>query len=145
MGCIIFINNKECKRNNIDYLKEYQNNFINDYIKRLKLLNMYSEKDILWLIDQKKYYQSGNEKFKAGRISSSLIFPIAIVYVSSITNKFDMVTATYFIIIVFSVLSIFLIVYYCIAPMIYKIINRRKFIARDYENDLSFILLKFEK
>ena len=54
MGCIIFINNKECKRNNIDYLKEYQNNFINDYIKRLKLLNMYSEKDILWLIDQKK-------------------------------------------------------------------------------------------
>lgn len=56
-----------------------------------------------------------------------------------------MVTATYFIIIVFAVLSIFLIVYYCIAPMIYKIINRRKFIARDYENDLSFILLKFEK
>ena len=54
VGCIIFINNKECKRNNIDYLKEYQNNFINDYIKRLKLLNMYSEKDILWLIDQKK-------------------------------------------------------------------------------------------
>lgn len=94
---------------------------------------------------KKKYYQSGNEKFKAGRISSSLIFPIAIVYVSSITNKFDMVTATYFIIIVFAVLSIFLIVYYCIAPMIYKIINRRKFIARDYENDLSFILLKFEK
>lgn len=145
MGVIIILNNK-WKRNNIDFLKEYENNHINEYIKRLESLNMYSEKDILWLIDQsKKYYQNESEKFKAGKIGFSLIFPIIIGYISIITNKSDIVTATYIIIILLAILSIFLVVYYHIAPMIYKIINKRKYIARDYENDLSYILLKLER
>ena len=61
------------------------------------------------------------------------------------TNKSDIVTATYIIIILLAILSIFLSMYYCIAPMINKIINKRKFIAREYENDLSYILLKMER
>ncbi|MDO5381396.1 MAG: hypothetical protein Q4F06_01570 [Eubacteriales bacterium] len=146
MGVIIILDNKKWKRNNIDYLKEYENNHINEYIKRLELLNMYSEKDILWLIEQsKKYYHNEGEKSKAGKIGSSLIFPIIIGYISIITNKSDIVTATYIIIILLAILSIFLVMYYCIAPMIYKIINKRKYIARDYENDLSYILLKLER
>lgn len=39
-------------------------------------------------------------------------------------------------------ISVFLGLYWFIYPKIYKIFNRRKFIARDYENDLSYILLK---
>lgn len=39
----------------------------------------------------------------------------------------------------------FLVMYYCIAPMVNKIINKQKSIARDYENDLSYILLKMER
>lgn len=146
MGVIVISNNKKWKNNNIEYLKEYESNHINEYIKRLDELNMYTEKDILWLIDQsKKYYQNENEKFKVGKVSSSLIFPIIIGYISIITNKSDIVTATYIIIIVLAILSIFIVMYYCIAPMIYKIINKRKYFARDYENDLSYILLKMER
>ena len=146
MGVIVISNNKKWKNNNIEYLKEYESNHINEYIKRLDELNMYTEKDILWLIDQsKKYYQNENEKFKVGKVSSSLIFPIIIGYISIITNKSDIVTATYIIIIVLAILSIFIVMYYCIAPMIYKIINKRKYFARDYENNLSYILLKMER
>ena len=146
MGKIVVYDNNKWKRNNIEYLKEYENNHINEYIKRLDALNMYTKKDILWLINQsEKYFQNENEKFKVGEISSSLIFPIIIGYISFITNKSDIVTATYIIIILLAILSIFLSMYYCIAPMINKIINKRKFIARDYENDLSYILLKMER
>ena len=146
MGKIVVYDNNKWKRNNIEYLKEYDNNHINEYIKRLDALNMYTKKDILWLINQsEKYFQNENEKFKVGKISSSLIFPIIIGYISFITNKSDIVTATYIIIILLAILSIFLSMYYCIAPMINKIINKRKFIARDYENDLSYILLKMER
>jgi hypothetical protein len=146
MGKIVVYDNNKWKRNNIEYLKEYENNHINEYIKRLDALNMYTKKDILWLINQsEKYFQNENEKFKVGKISSSLIFPIIIGYISFITNKSDIVTATYIIIILLAILSIFLSMYYCIAPMINKIINKRKFIARDYENDLSYILLKMER
>lgn len=42
-------------------------------------------------------------------------------------------------------ISIFLVIYWFIYPKIYKIFNRRKFIARDYENDLSYILLKMNR
>ena len=146
MGKIVVYDNNKWKRNNIEYLKEYENNHINEYIKRLDALNMYTKKDILWLINQsEKYFQNENEKFKVGKISSSLIFPIIIGYISFITNKSDIVTATYIIIILLAILSIFLSMYYCIAHMINKIINKRKFIARDYENDLSYILLKMER
>ena len=146
MGKIVVYDNNKWKRNNIEYLKEYENNHINEYIKRLDALNMYTKKDILWLINQsEKYFQNENEKFKVGKISSSLIFPIIIGYISFITNKSDIVTATYIIIILLAILSIFLSMYYCIAPMINKIINKRKFIARDYENDLSYILLKMDR
>ena len=146
MGKIVVYDNNKWKRNNIEYLKEYENNHINEYIKRLDALNMYTKKDILWLINQsEKYFQNENEKFKVGKISSSLIFPIIIGYISFITNKSDIVTATYIIIILLAILSIFLSMYYCIAPIINKIINKRKFIARDYENDLSYILLKMER
>lgn len=146
MGKIVVYDNNKWKRNNIEYLKEYENNHINEYIKRLDALNMYTKKDILWLINQsEKYFQNENEKFKVGKISSSLIFPIIIGYISFITNKSDIVTATYIIIILLAIFTIFLSMYYCIAPMINKIINKRKFIARDYENDLSYILLKMER
>lgn len=146
MGVFVVYDNDRWKRNNIEYLKEYEKNHINEYINRLDALNMYTKKDILWLIDQsEKYYQNENEKFKVGKISSSLIFPIIIGYISFITNKSDIVTATYIIIILLAILSIFLSMYYCIAPMINKIINKRKFIAREYENDLSYILLKMER
>lgn len=146
MGVFVVYDNDRWKRNNIEYLKEYEKNHINEYINRLDALNMYTKKDILWLIDQsEKYYQNENEKFKVGKISSSLIFPIIIGYISFITNKSDIVTTTYIIIILLAILSIFLSMYYCIAPMINKIINKRKFIAREYENDLSYILLKMER
>ena len=109
MGKIVVYDNNKWKRNNIEYLKEYENNHINEYIKRLDALNMYTKKDILWLINQsEKYFQNENEKFKVGKISSSLIFPIIIGYISFITNKSDIVTATYIIIILLAILSIFL-------------------------------------
>ena len=51
---IYILNNKRWKENN----KDNKQKQINDYIERLKSLQMYSEKDILWLIEQsKKYYQ----------------------------------------------------------------------------------------
>ena len=38
---------------------------------------MYSEKDILWLIEQsKKYYQEESHRFSVGNIISSIIIPI---------------------------------------------------------------------
>lgn len=146
MGIITILNNKKWKRNNIGYLREYENNHIKEYIKRLKELNMYREKDVLWLIEQsKKYYQNEGKKYNTGKISSSLIFPIIVGYISFITNNSDLTTATYIIIMLLTLLSIGLVMYYCIAPSINKIINKRKYMARDYENDLSYILLKMER
>lgn len=146
IGTIIILSDEKWKRNNINYLNEYENNHIKKYVKRLEFLNMYSEKDILWLIDQsKKYYENTSQKLNVGKVGSSLIFPIIICYISFITNKSDIFTATYFIIILLAIVSMFLVMYYCISPMIYKIINRRKYTARDYENDLSYILLKMNQ
>ena len=107
---------------------------------------MYSEKDILWLIEQsKKYYQEESHRFSVGNIISSTIIPIIISYISLITQTADFITATYIMLLLVVTISIFLVIYWFIYPKIYKIFNRRKFIARDYENDLSYILLKMNR
>ncbi len=107
---------------------------------------MYSEKDILWLIEQsKRYYQEESHRFSVGNIISSTIIPIIISYISLITQTADFITATYIMLLLVVAISIFLVIYWFIYPKIYKIFNRRKFIARDYENDLSYILLKMDR
>lgn len=136
---IYILNNKRWKENN----KDNKQKQINDYIERLKSLQMYSETDILWLIEQsKKYYQEESHRFSVGNIISSTIIPIIISYISLITQTADFITATYIMLLLVVTISIFLVIYWFIYPKIYKIFNRRKFIARDYENDLSYILLK---
>ena len=133
---IYILNNKRWNENN----KQKQ---INDYIERIKSLQMYSEKDILWLIEQsKKYYQEESHRFSVGNIISSIIIPIIMSYISLITQKTNFITATYIMLLLIVAISVFLGLYWFIYPKIYKIFNRRKFIARDYENDLSYILLK---
>lgn len=139
---IYILNNKRWKENN----KDNKQKQINDYIERLKSLQMYSEKDILWLIEQsKKYYQEESHRFSLGNIISSTIIPIIISYISLITQTADFITATYIMLLLVVTISIFLVIYWFIYPKIYKIFNRRKFIARDYENDLSYILLKMNR
>ncbi len=139
---IYILNNKRWKENNKDNKQKH----INDYIERLKSLQMYSEKDILWLIEQsKKYYQEESHRFSVGNIISSTIIPIIISYISLITQTADFITATYIMLLLVVTISIFLVIYWFIYPKIYKIFNRRKFIARDYENDLSYILLKMNR
>ena len=133
---IYILNNKRWNENN----KDNKPKQINDYIERLKSLQMYSEKDILWLIEQsKKYYQEESHRFN---IISSIIIPIIMSYISLITQKTNFITATYIMLLLIVAISVFLGLYWFIYPKIYKIFNRRKFIARDYENDLSYILLK---
>lgn len=64
---IYILNNKRWNENN----KDNKQKQINDYIERLKSLQMYSEKDILWLIEQsKKYYQEESHRFSVGNIIS---------------------------------------------------------------------------
>lgn len=139
---IYILNNKRWKENN----KDNKQKQINDYIERLKSLQMYSEKDILWLIEQsKKYYQEESHRFSVGNIISSTIIPIIISYISLITQTADFITATYIMLLLVVTISFFLVIYWFIYPKIYKIFNRRKFIARDYENDLSYILLKMNR
>lgn len=139
---IYILNNKRWKENN----KDNKPKQINDYIERLKSLQMYSEKDILWLIEQsEKYYQEESHRFSVGNIISSTIIPIIISYISLITQTADFITATYIMLLLVVTISIFLVIYWFIYPKIYKIFNRRKFIARDYENDLSYILLKMNR
>lgn len=139
---IYILNNKRWNENN----KDNKQKQINDYIERLKSLQMYSEKDILWLIEQsKKYYQEESHRFSVGNIISSTIIPIIISYISLITQTADFITATYIMLLLVVTISIFLVIYWFIYPKIYKIFNRRKFIARDYENDLSYILLKMNR
>lgn len=139
---IYILNNKRWKENN----KDNKQKQINDYIERLKSLQMYSEKDILWLIEQsKKYYQEESHRFSVGNIISSTIIPIIISYISLITQTADFITDTYIMLLLVVTISIFLVIYWFIYPKIYKIFNRRKFIARDYENDLSYILLKMNR
>ncbi len=136
---IYSLNNKRWNENN----KDNKQKQINDYIERLKSLQMYSEKDILWLIEQsKKYYQEESHRFSVGNIISSIIIPIIMSYISLITQKTNFITATYIMLLLIVAISVFLGLYWFIYPKIYKIFNRRKFIARDYENDLSYILLK---
>lgn len=136
---IYILNNKRWNENN----KDNKQKQINDYIERLKSLQMYSEKDILWLIEQsKKYYQEESHRFSVGNIISSIIIPIIMSYISLITQKTNFITATYIMLLLIVAISVFLGLYWFIYPNIYKIFNRRKFIARDYENDLSYILLK---
>lgn len=136
---IYILNNKRWNENN----KDNKPKQINDYIERLKSLQMYNEKDILWLIEQsKKYYQEENHRFNIGNIISSIIIPIIMSYISLITQTADFITATYIMLLLIVAISVFLGLYWFIYPKIYKIFNRRKFIARDYENDLSYILLK---
>ena len=136
---IYILNNKRWNENN----KDNKQKQINDYIERLKSLQMYSEKDILWLIEQsKKYYQEESHRFSVGNIISSIIIPIIMSYISLITQKTNFITATYIMLLLIVSISVFLGLYWFIYPKIYKIFNRRKFIARDYENDLSYILLK---
>ena len=136
---IYILNNKRWNENN----KDNKQKQINDYIERLKSLQMYSEKDILWLIEQsKKYYQEESHRFSVGNIISSIIIPIIMSYISLITQKTNFITATYIMLLLIVAISVFLGLYWFIYPKIYKIFNRRKFIARDYENDLSYILLK---
>ena len=136
---IYILNNKGWNENN----KDNKQKQINDYIERLKSLQMYSEKDILWLIEQsKKYYQEESHRFSVGNIISSIIIPIIMSYISLITQKTNFITATYIMLLLIVAISVFLGLYWFIYPKIYKIFNRRKFIARDYENDLSYILLK---
>ena len=136
---IYILNNKRWNENN----KDSKQKQINDYIERLKSLQMYSEKDILWLIEQsKKYYQEESHRFSVGNIISSIIIPIIMSYISLITQKTNFITATYIMLLLIVAISVFLGLYWFIYPKIYKIFNRRKFIARDYENDLSYILLK---
>ena len=66
---IYILNNKRWNENN----KDNKQKQINDYIERLKSLQMYSEKDILWLIEQsKKYYQEESHRFSVGNIISSI-------------------------------------------------------------------------
>lgn len=139
---IYILNNKRWNENN----KDNKQKQINDYIERLKSLQMYSEKDILWLIEQsKRYYQEESHRFSVGNIISSTIIPIIISYISLITQTADFITATYIMLLLVVTISIFLVIYWFIYPKIYKIFNRRKFIARDYENDLSYILLKMNR
>lgn len=136
---IYILNNKRWNENN----KDNKQKQINDYIERLKSLQMYSEKDILWLIEQsKKYYQEESHRFSVGNMISSIIIPIIMSYISLITQKTNFITATYIMLLLIVAISVFLGLYWFIYPKIYKIFNRRKFIARDYENDLSYILLK---
>ena len=136
---IYILNNKRWNENN----KDNKQKQINDYIERVKSLQMYSEKDILWLIEQsKKYYQEESHRFSVGNIISSIIIPIIMSYISLITQKTNFITATYIMLLLIVAISVFLGLYWFIYPKIYKIFNRRKFIARDYENDLSYILLK---
>lgn len=136
---IYILNNKRRNENN----KDNKQKQINDYIERIKSLQMYSEKDILWLIEQsKKYYQEESHRFSVGNIISSIIIPIIMSYISLITQKTNFITATYIMLLLIVAISVFLGLYWFIYPKIYKIFNRRKFIARDYENDLSYILLK---
>ena len=136
---IYILNNKRWNENN----KDNKQKQINDYIERLKSLQMYSEKDILWLIEQsKKYYQEESHRFSVGNIISSIIIPIIMSYISLITQKTNFITVTYIMLLLIVAISVFLGLYWFIYPKIYKIFNRRKFIARDYENDLSYILLK---
>ena len=136
---IYILNNKRWNENN----KDNKQKQINDYIERLKSLQMYNEKDILWLIEQsKKYYQEESHRFSVGNIISSIIIPIIMSYISLITQKTNFITATYIMLLLIVAISVFLGLYWFIYPKIYKIFNRRKFIARDYENDLSYILLK---
>ena len=136
---IYILNNKRWNENN----KDNKQKQINDYIERLKSLQMYSEEDILWLIEQsKKYYQEESHRFSVGNIISSIIIPIIMSYISLITQKTNFITATYIMLLLIVAISVFLGLYWFIYPKIYKIFNRRKFIARDYENDLSYILLK---
>ena len=136
---IYILNNKRWNENN----KDNKQKQTNDYIERLKSLQMYSEKDILWLIEQsKKYYQEESHRFSVGNIISSIIIPIIMSYISLITQKTNFITATYIMLLLIVAISVFLGLYWFIYPKIYKIFNRRKFIARDYENDLSYILLK---
>lgn len=139
---IYILNNKRWNENN----KDNKQKQINDYIERLKSLQMYSEKDILWLIEQsKKYYQEESHRFSVGNIISSIIIPIIMSYISLITQKTNFITATYIMLLLIVAISVFLGLYWFIYPKIYKIFNRRKFIARDYENDLSYILLKMNR
>lgn len=139
---IYILNNKRWNENN----KDNKQKQINDYIERLKSLQMYSEKDILWLIEQsKKYYQEESHRFSVGNIISSIIIPIIMSYISLITQKTNFITATYIMLLLIVAISVFLGLYWFIYPKIYKIFNRRKFIARDYENDLSYILLKMDR
>ena len=136
---IYILNNKRWNENN----KDNKQKQINDYIERIKSLQMNSEKDILWLIEQsKKYYQEESHRFSVGNIISSIIIPIIMSYISLITQKTNFITATYIMLLLIVAISVFLGLYWFIYPKIYKIFNRRKFIARDYENDLSYILLK---
>ena len=136
---IYILNNKRWNENN----KDNKQKQINDYIERIKSLQMYSEKDISWLIEQsKKYYQEESHRFSVGNIISSIIIPIIMSYISLITQKTNFITATYIMLLLIVAISVFLGLYWFIYPKIYKIFNRRKFIARDYENDLSYILLK---
>lgn len=136
---IYILNNKRWNENN----KDNKQKQINDYIERIKSLQMYSEKDILWLIEQsKKYYQEESHRFSVGNIISSIIIPIIMSYISLITQKTNFITATYIMLLLIVAISVFLGLYWFIYPKIYIIFNRRKFIARDYENDLSYILLK---
>ena len=135
---IYILNNKRWNENN----KDNKQKQINDYIERLKSLQMYSEKDILWLIEQSKKYYQESHRFSVGNIISSIIIPIIMSYISLITQKTNFITATYIMLLLIVAISVFLGLYWFIYPKIYKIFNRRKFIARDYENDLSYILLK---
>ena len=136
---IYILNNKRWNENN----KDNKQKQINDYIERIKSLQMYSEKDILWLIEQsKKYYQEESHRFSVGNIISSIIITIIMSYISLITQKTNFITATYIMLLLIVAISVFLGLYWFIYPKIYKIFNRRKFIARDYENDLSYIFLK---
>lgn len=106
---IYILNNKRWNENN----KDNKQKQINDYIERLKSLQMYSEKDILWLIEQsKKYYQEESHRFSVGNIISSIIIPIIMSYISLITQKTNFITATYIMLLLIVAISVFLGLYW---------------------------------
>ncbi len=101
---IYILNNKRWNENN----KDNKQKQINDYIERIKSLQMYSEKDILWLIEQsKKYYQEESHRFSVGNIISSIIIPIIMSYISLITQKTNFITATYIMLLLIVAISVF--------------------------------------
>ncbi|MGN0329598.1 MAG: hypothetical protein ACI4D4_11550 [Lachnospira sp.] len=144
MLVIAISNDRKWKRNNINYLEEYESNHIEELVSRLEKFEMYDEKSINWLINQSQlFYRKDDNKFTGvGGIITSLLFPMFTVFITIITEKADLVTVIYLFTLIFAGIAVFIGMYYIMYPAIHKLVNRRKINAMEFEKDLSYVLIK---